>query len=208
MPSLTLPKLPLVCLKTADFKNTNQVVEGKNTIIDFWTTKCTQCPDALDKFDVMAQDPKYKDVQFISICCDKLDGARDIIERDDDLRWQNVNHYFMEKNDKETAKKMLGFKQVPFYVVMDEYGSITQSGSGRQVDFDEVPGVVRPEQGLNESSSDSEGYSEGFDDMGVEFDLDFGNKLSLADHENSLTTSSATSPVQIIDESIFELDDF
>ena len=92
----------------------------------------------------MAQDPKYKDVQFISICCDKLDGARDIIERDDDLRWQNVNHYFMDKEDKETAKKLLGFKQVPFYVVMDENGSITQSGSGRQVDFEEVPGVVRP----------------------------------------------------------------
>ena len=33
MPALTLPKLPLVCLKTADFKDTNQVVEGKNTII-------------------------------------------------------------------------------------------------------------------------------------------------------------------------------
>ena len=178
------------------------------SILDFWTTKCTQCPDALDKFDVMAQDPKYKDVQFISICCDKLDGARDIIERDDDLRWQNVNHYFMEKNDKETAKKMLGFKQVPFYVVMDEYGSITQSGSGRQVDFDEVPGVVRPELGLNESLSDSEGYSEGFDEMGVEFDLDFGNKLSLADPENSMSSSSTSSPVKIIDESIFELDDF
>ena len=33
MPAETLPKLPLVCLKTADFKNTDQVVEGKNTII-------------------------------------------------------------------------------------------------------------------------------------------------------------------------------
>ena len=33
MPAETLPQLPLVCLKTADFKSTNQVVEGKNTVI-------------------------------------------------------------------------------------------------------------------------------------------------------------------------------
>ena len=176
---------------------------------DFWTTKCTQCPDALDKFDIMAQDPKYKDVQFISICCDKLDGARNIIERDDDLRWQNVNHYFMDKDNKELAKKMLGFKQVPFYVVMDENGEITQSGSGRQVDFHEVPGVVRPEPDQNESMSESDADSEDFDEMGVDFDLDFGNKLSLEESETSFSsTTSTSSPVQVLDEDIFDLDDF
>ena len=92
----------------------------------------------------MAKDPKYSDVQFLSICCDKLDGARSIIERDDDLRWQNVAHYFMEKSDKEEAKKMLGFKSVPFYVVLDENGAITQLGNEKNVNFDEVPGVVAP----------------------------------------------------------------
>ena len=174
---------------------------------DFWTTKCTQCPDALDKFDIMARDPKYKDVEFTSICCDNLDGARNIIERDDDLRWQNVNHYFMDKHNKELAKKMLGFKQVPFYVVMDEHGEITQSGSGRQVDFDEVPGVVRPEP-IDESMSESD-VSEDFDDMGVEFELDFGNKLSLEESETSFSSStSQSSPVQVLEEDIFDLDDF
>ena len=33
MPSKTIPKLPITCLKTADYKNTEQVVKGKNTII-------------------------------------------------------------------------------------------------------------------------------------------------------------------------------
>jgi hypothetical protein len=28
-----LPKLPLVCLKTADFKDTKEVVKGRNTVI-------------------------------------------------------------------------------------------------------------------------------------------------------------------------------
>ena len=104
---------------------------------------------------------------------------------------------------------MLGFKQVPFYVVMDENGEITQSGSGRQVDFHEVPGVVRPEPDQNESMSESDADSEDFDEMGVDFDLDFGNKLSLEESETSFSsTTSTSSPVQVLDEDIFDLDDF
>ena len=155
----------------------------------------------------MAQDPKYKDVQIISICCDTLDGARNIIEKEDDLRWQNVNHYFMGKEHKETAKRLLGFKQVPFYVVMDEHGSITQSGNKRQIDFDEVPGVVRPEPSVNDSLV-SDADSEDFDEMGVDFELDFGNKLSLGDSDATASDSSASSPQPVFDESVFDMDDF
>ncbi len=115
----------------------------------------------------------------------------------------------MDKDNKELAKKILGFRQVPFYVVMDENGEITQSGSGRQVDFDEVPGVVRPEPDQNDSMSESEADSEDFDDMGVDFDLDFGNKLSLEESEASFSSNtSSSSPVQVLDEDIFDLDDF
>jgi len=211
MPAKTIPKLPLVCLKTADSKNTKQIVKGKNTVIDFWTTRCTQCPDALDKLDDMAQDPKYKDVQFISICCDKLDGARDIIERDDDLRWQNVNHYFMDKKDKETAKKLLGFKQVPFYVVMDENGSITQSGSGRQVDFEEVPGVVRPEPEIERSSPEeifnqNTNFEDNFSfDFELDFELDFDNEVEpILSPPGSIRSAGN----QILEASVFDFDDF
>lgn len=172
----------------------------------------------------MAQDPKYKDVQFISICCDKLDGARDIIERDDDLRWQNVNHYFMDKEDKETAKKLLGFKQVPFYVVMDENGSITQSGSGRQVDFEEVPGVVRPgsesefeevtdvvrpESEIEIDRSRPMVIPDDDDDFGsLDFELDFDNQVGEETSQSPPESISTCSPVQVLDESIFDFDDF
>jgi hypothetical protein len=33
MPVANLPQLPLVCLKTADFKDTKEVTKGKNTVI-------------------------------------------------------------------------------------------------------------------------------------------------------------------------------
>jgi thiol-disulfide isomerase/thioredoxin len=166
---------------------------------DFWTTQCTRCPDALDKLDNMAQDPKYENVQFISICCDKLDGARDIIEKDDDLRWQNVSHYFMDQKNKEEAKKVLGFRSVPFYVVLDENGSITQLGNGKSIDFDEVPGVTRPEpepEPEPEPLYFEEEKKE--DDFEVPFQLDLANKEP--------TPALMPAPVQV--ERVFEMDDF
>ena len=120
----------------------------------------------------MASDPKYENVQFISICCDELDGAREIIEKDDDLRWQNVDHYFMSQSDKEKAKKELGFKSVPFYVVLDEAGTITQKGGPKAIDFDEVPGVVRPQivpPHFEEEKKEND------DDFCLDFELDFSN---------------------------------
>mmetsp|Transcript_81780 Transcript_81780/g.122855 ORF Transcript_81780/g.122855 Transcript_81780/m.122855 type:complete len:200 (-) Transcript_81780:162-761(-) len=191
-----LPQLPLVCLKTADDKDTQEVTRGKNTVIDFWTTKCTRCPDALDKLDNMAQDPKYENVQFISICCDKLDGARDIIEKDNDLRWQNVSHYFMDKQNKEEAKKILGFRSVPFYVVLDENGSITQSGNGKAIDFDEVPGVTRPEPEPCSFSCFEEEKKE--DDFDIPFELDLS-------HKQASTPAPLPAPIQV--ERVFDMDD-
>jgi hypothetical protein len=105
----------------------------------------------------MAKDSKYANVQFVSICVDQLDGARNIIEKDDDLRWQNVAHFFMSQSDKEEAKKLLGFKSVPFYVVLNESGDITQLGNEKTVDFESVPGVVRNDDSF---SFEEENYSE------------------------------------------------
>ena len=113
-------------------------------IVDFWTTRCTRCPDALDKLDELAQDPRYEDVNFVSICCDKLDGARTILEQEEEVRWQNIDHYFMDKEHKEQAKKILGFRQVPFYLVVDEDGEIRQKGGSKDVDFEEIPSISRP----------------------------------------------------------------
>lgn len=48
----------------------------------------------------------------------------------------------MEHEYKELAKSMLGFKQVPFYVVVNVKGEIVQMGSKKQIDFDNLPGMV------------------------------------------------------------------
>lgn len=92
----------------------------------------------------MAGDSCYEDVQFISICCDKLDGAREIIEKEEETRWRNVAHYYMSHDNKEKLKKIFGFQAVPFYVMVNEQGEITQMDN--KVDFDLVPGMKREEK--------------------------------------------------------------
>ena len=48
----------------------------------------------------------------------------------------------MEHDYKELAKTALGFQTVPFYVVVNAQGDILQRGKKRDVDFDNIPGVV------------------------------------------------------------------
>lgn len=52
----------------------------------------------------------------------------------------------MDINYKETAKEILGFNQVPFYVVLNEDGIIVQKGSKKQINFDRVPGAIQKVQ--------------------------------------------------------------
>lgn len=168
----------------------------------------------------MAADPKYKDVQFISIVCDKLDGARQIIEKGDDPRWQNVQHYFMDHQNKERAKKLLGFQQVPFYVVLDENGAITQSGSSKQVDFDEVPGVVHPEERRlqKQQEEEEEARRKAAEDVADEtessslggisigsLNIDF-DKLDVDDHDDDEGNNNKENIE--IDSDLFDCDDF
>lgn len=114
-------------------------------VLDFWTTKCVRCPDALDNLNNMATMPQYANVHFTSIVLDECDGARNIIETPDKSpRWNNIHHYYMDKNFKEQAKAALGMKQVPFYVVLNEQGEIVQKGNKKQVDFEHIPGIIKP----------------------------------------------------------------
>ena len=115
------------------------------TTIDFWTTKCVQCPSALDELNRVASE--MPNTRFVSICLDKLDGAREIIEAPKDPRWQNISHYFMDFDDKEATKVALGFRSVPFYAVLDADGTILEKGSKKELRF------FQPEQKQNEEAT-------------------------------------------------------
>jgi hypothetical protein len=114
---------------------------------DFWTTTCERCPDALDNLNKMASLPQYANVQFTSVVLDECDGARNIIETPDEQpRWSNIHHYYMDREYKEEAKRSLGMVQVPFYVILNEHGEIVQKGSKKHINFDDIPGIERQEE--------------------------------------------------------------
>ena len=48
----------------------------------------------------------------------------------------------MDFEYKEIAKQELGFKNVPFYVILNSNGDIVQSGSKRDINFELMPGVI------------------------------------------------------------------
>merc|ERR1719382_1156961 len=121
-----LPNITATCLETAATQPLQDIVYGKNTVIDFWTTKCTRCPSALDKLNDLAQQKKNSNIHFMSICCDSCDGAREILEEKEDLKWSSIRHFSTTLEDKEIAKTSLGFHSVPFYVILDCHGRIIQ----------------------------------------------------------------------------------
>ena len=115
---------------------------------DFWTVRCTRCPDALDKLEKMAKDPKYANTKFASICLgapeEGCDVTREILETPDDApRWDAIHHFFMDFKSKEKAKKILGFSSVPFYIFLNEEGEIEQTGNTKAINFDRIPGVEK-----------------------------------------------------------------
>lgn len=86
----------------------------------------------------------------MSICCDSLDGAREILERPDaDTAWNSMAHYYMSFEHKEHAKRILGFRKVPFYVVIDAQGVIVHTGNKLPEDVVSRPTEVPMHTGAN-----------------------------------------------------------
>ena len=106
----------------------------------------------------MSKLPQYANVEFASIALDECDGARNIIELPDEKpKWNNINHYLMDKEFAEEVKSvLLGMQQVPLYVVLNEFGEIVQKGSNKQVNFEDIPGIVQLEEEKVEETKDEQ----------------------------------------------------
>ena len=115
-------------------------------ITDFWTTGCTRCPDALHVLNNYAASPSVlsgeSNIAVVSVCCgDTIDSSREILEDSDESpRWKNIHHYHMSHDEKESAKEIFGFKQVPFYIIVNAIGNVIYSGS--KIDLSSVPSYV------------------------------------------------------------------
>ena len=112
---------------------------GKPLVLDFWHTRCVQCPAALTKLD--AEAPKHKGVTFaacaLSLGSDKEGTQEQVLELLEG-QWENLQHVYMTFDEKEAAKKRWGFTAVPFCVVFGADGKELFKGNPKDVDFTTV----------------------------------------------------------------------
>jgi thiol-disulfide isomerase/thioredoxin len=111
--------------------------EEKAMVIDFWTTKCTRCPAALEKLNDEACLAENADIVFVSCALsqgkDNYVMAADLVC--DNGSFAELIHCYMDMETKETAKAIFGFASVPFYVVVDKRGVILGMGEPKAVNY-------------------------------------------------------------------------
>ena len=122
---LLLPDLAVSTLvneeDTPEILSLCKLRDDKAMVIDFWTTKCTRCPAALEKLNSEAGLAENADIVFVSCALSQGDGnyavAADLVCEGS---FDEMTHCFMEEAVKEAAKATFGFTSVPFYVVVDQ----------------------------------------------------------------------------------------
>eukprot|EP00966_Prymnesium_polylepis_P030055 698698-Prymnesium_polylepis.2 len=127
--------------------------DGKPLVLDFWHTKCQNCPAALAKLDKVAASGKHADVKFVACAlslCDKPDGPPDedsskegVTELIDDM-WDSLTHCYMTADEKAKAKAEFGFTSVPFCVVYGADGALRFKGNPADIDYATVFAAPAP----------------------------------------------------------------
>ena len=80
--------------------------DGKKLVLDFWHTRCTNCPNALTKLDGVAA--KHPEVRFAACALSlgsKTEGTQEQVLELLDGMWENLTHLYMPFEDKEKAKE-------------------------------------------------------------------------------------------------------
>lgn len=118
---------------------------GKPLVLDFWHTRCTNCPAALSKLDEIAGSGKHAGVAFAACALslgagmdegeDNEGSADQVVELGVDDQWENLTHVYMGFDEKEKAKAHFGFKAVPFCVVYGADGKVKFQGDPKAIDF-------------------------------------------------------------------------
>ena len=142
---LLLPDLAVTLLVANSDENAEETTtlsrlqgeENKAMVIDFWTTKCTRCPAALEKLNDEACLAENADILFVSCALsqgeDNYAMAADLVC--DNGSFNELTHCFMNMETKEIAKATFGFASVPFYVVVDKRGVVLGMGEPKAVNY-------------------------------------------------------------------------
>ena len=123
-------------LETKENESITSLCQGNYLVIDFWHTKCTKCPLALEKLNDMTKD--YPNVNFASCALSLVEDDIDIISDLVEDSWDNLKKLYLTINDKEKAKEIFGFKAVPYCLIFSPSGELVASNDPKEIDFESV----------------------------------------------------------------------
>lgn len=117
-------KYPVRLLSSADSSKDEipllELVQGRNTVLDLWHTRCTRCPAALDQLNDEAAE--HPEVQFIACALTLGEGDMERVQQMI-VRWPNLQHVFLGEDAKERIKDEFSVTSVPYSIVVNEVKS-------------------------------------------------------------------------------------
>uniref|UniRef100_A0A7S2UZB1 Thioredoxin domain-containing protein n=1 Tax=Fibrocapsa japonica TaxID=94617 RepID=A0A7S2UZB1_9STRA len=158
MAGAVVPNLSLLhitsenCEDNAEQTSLIDFLNGKPAVVDFWSTFCIKCPEGLDKMNALAA--QHPDIMFIALNIDDFEAAQQIISG----KWENIHHFFITEDEKEIAMEELGLKKLPYYTIIAEDGIVIQTGTKKDIKFDELGSIC----GSSENSSGAQNISSDF----------------------------------------------
>ena len=101
------------------------------TIVEFWNTRCTQCPAVLEMLDDMTTTHPNVDFMACALATAPDDTPRLVKSLVDDGFCSNLRHTFASFPVKEKLKLRLGFARLPFAICINKDGVVTKKGAFR-----------------------------------------------------------------------------
>lgn len=108
--------------------------KGKVIYIDLWATWCAPCIAEFPKSKILMNKMQNEDVAFIFLCIESEERLWKPVLDKFEMGGQN---YFLSKKQSKEIKKAFGVQGVPYYVVIDKNGTISEKGSHLRPDVAE-----------------------------------------------------------------------
>ncbi len=110
---------------------TNEALEGRVVVLDFWATWCGPCVSAMPHMKKLNQTYASKGVQIIGISMDTDRGALDRFVKQRDLPWPQQ---FDGRGWKNAVAKQFGVNSIPRIYILSPSGQVVWTGHPSRMD--------------------------------------------------------------------------
>ena len=130
IPARSQDRLPEVSVKTNDgdyVRLSDYTALGKPLIISFWATYCPPCLEEFSRVSRLYDEWKKEiDFEFIAVSIDDARSSGRVKGLAEMKKWP----FIMLLDEKNEAKKAMGYSDIPYYYIADKTGKIIFSHEG------------------------------------------------------------------------------